>query len=103
MLGTTLILVGLVGIAGKALHAYLKGTDPPEELEATVKKTRLDTKKADGVETYTYIITFFIPEKNRYLSLSVPQEQFDITMEKDNGILICNIKEQKFISWQALF
>lgn len=100
MLGTTLLFIGVVGLAGKALQTFFREPAPPERLHATVVKTRLDTKKADGIETYTYILTFFIPQKNRYLSLNVSQKQFDETMANDSGILTCNLDERKFILWE---
>jgi hypothetical protein len=104
MLGTTLVLIGLAGIAAKTLQAFFTETNPPQEFFATVVRSRLDTKKADGVETYTYMITFFVPSQNRYISFSVPQKQFDITLEKDSGTLICRLNETKneFIEWRAL-
>jgi len=101
MFGTTLVAIGFLGMSIMGLHMFFKRTEKDSELDAVVKKTRLDTKKNDGIETYTYIVTFFIPEKKCYIHFSVSQEQFDVIMEKDHGVLKCNLKEKMFISWTA--
>lgn len=100
MLGTALIVAGIAGLTVKALHAYSESKDPPVEFRARVAKTRLDTKKEDGKEYYTYIVTFLLEETNRYISLEVSQKQFDETMANDSGILTCNYKRRKFIGWE---
>ncbi|MCL2225438.1 MAG: hypothetical protein FWB96_10785 [Defluviitaleaceae bacterium] len=100
MLGTTLIIVGLAGLVGKAIQTLAEDNCQPEKFTATIAKTRLDIKKSEGVEYYTYIVTFFIQEKNRYLSLSVSQKQFDEAIVKDSGELICDINKHKFFRWK---
>ncbi|MCL1862306.1 MAG: hypothetical protein FWF78_01935 [Defluviitaleaceae bacterium] len=99
MLGTTLFLIGVAGFAGKFLLAYRDYNDPAVKLRARVAKTRLDTKKDKGEETYTYIVTFFLYEFNRYISLEVEQKHFDVIMEKDDGILRCHLQRGKFLHW----
>ncbi|MCL2357211.1 MAG: hypothetical protein FWC70_08670 [Defluviitaleaceae bacterium] len=101
MLGTTLLIVGLAGIACKVWDVYAETKDPPREFYANVAKTRLDTKKDNGIETYTYIITFYLSEINKYVSFSVAQKDFDEIIEKSTGTLLCNLKRQKFLSWHA--
>jgi hypothetical protein len=100
MLGTTLIIAGIAGFAAKAYSIYKDTLDPPITFPANVAKIRLDTKKDDGIETYTYIITFFINEIQTYASFKVPQKQFDEIMEKDTGFLTCKLKRRKFIEWK---
>ncbi|MCL2385929.1 MAG: DUF2500 domain-containing protein [Defluviitaleaceae bacterium] len=100
MLGTTLLIIGLAGLAGKAWAVFRDVKDPPLGLKAKVAKMRLDTKKADGKETYTYVVTFLMIDKNDYISFEVPQKLFDEMVTKDEGTLTCNIKRQKFISWE---
>jgi hypothetical protein len=100
MLGTTLVLIGTAGLAGKLWSMYMEKKDPPKEFEAKVAKTRLDTKKPDGREEYTYIITFYIYALSRYKSFEVKQKDFDIILEKDFGILTCNMKRSIFKSWR---
>jgi hypothetical protein len=99
MIGTTLVLFGIVGLAGKAWNIYREVDDPPREFDAKIAKMRLDTKKADGKETYTYIVTFYIGEINRYISFEVPQTQFDEMVEKNSGVLKFNLKRRKFLSF----
>jgi hypothetical protein len=99
-LGMICICVGLAGIAEKAWRTYMDINDPRFGYKARVAKTRLDTKKADGQETYTYIVTFFIYEENRYESFKVSQKEFDVIMEKDNGVLYCNLKRKNFLAWK---
>jgi hypothetical protein len=100
LLGTTLIIGSLVLLADKVYSLYKDAQDPPRTFDAKVAKIRLDTKKPDGVETYTYIITFYLYEENKYKSFSVPQKIFDEILEKDNGILKCHLKRQKFLEWK---
>jgi len=100
LLGTTLVVFGLAGIAYKVWDAYAESNDPPRNFSARVAKTRLDTKKDEGIETYTYIVTFFLDELNKYVSFSVSQKDFDEILEKDAGILRCNLQRQKFIDWE---
>ncbi|MCL2047442.1 MAG: hypothetical protein FWG87_01830 [Defluviitaleaceae bacterium] len=99
MIGTTLTIVGIVGLAGKAWAVYQDVHDPPQEFSARVAKTRLDTKRVGGKETYTYIVTFFIHEINRYISFDVTQRQFDEIVNNDNGVLVFNYKRRKFVEW----
>jgi hypothetical protein len=99
MLGTTLFFLGIAGFAGKLWMAYRDYKDPAVKLKARVAKTRLDTKKDKGDETYTYIVTFFLHEMQKYISLKVEQKHFDVIMENDNGILRCHLKREKFLHW----
>ena len=99
-LGAVFIFAGIVGMFGKAWVAYMDTHDPPRNLRAKVAKMRLDTKKADGQETYTYIVTFFIFERHRYESFEVSQRQFDVILEKDIGTLTCNLQRRKFLRWE---
>lgn len=100
-LGAILLLAGLGGLIGKAVAVYNEETDPVREFSATVAKTRLDIKKPDGVEVYTYIVTFFVHELRNYLRMEVPQKIFDETIEKDSGTLICHPKRKKFIGFSV--
>jgi hypothetical protein len=100
MLGTTLVLVGVVGLASKAWDIYREADDPPLELEAKIVKMRLDTKKADGKETYTYIATFYVHDMQRYISFEVSQALFDEMLEKDKGVLKFNFKRRKLLEWK---
>ncbi|MCL2456039.1 MAG: hypothetical protein FWD19_00645 [Defluviitaleaceae bacterium] len=99
MIGTTLVLFGIVGLASKAWDIFREADDPPREVEAKIAKMRLDTKKADGKETYTYIVTFYIGEMNRYISFEILQSQFDEMVEKDCGVLKFNLKRRKFLNF----
>jgi hypothetical protein len=99
MLGTTLVAVGLAGLAAKAWSVYRDKNDPLTAYSARVARVRLDTKKPDGREVYTYVLTFYIPEKNDYFSFKVSQKQFDETVEKDTGILKCHLRRRKFVKW----
>ncbi|MCL2198565.1 MAG: hypothetical protein FWB80_06555 [Defluviitaleaceae bacterium] len=99
MLGTTLFFIGIAGLVSKFLLMCSDYADPAVKLRARVAKTRLDTKKSNGEETYKYIITFFLYEHHYYISLEVEQEHFDVIMEKDDGILRCHLKRKKFIHW----
>jgi len=99
-LGTAFVFVGLAGLLGKAWSIFINIKDPPCNFKAEVAKIRLDTKKGDGLETYTYIVTFYIHEKQKYMSFQVSQKQFDEIIEKDNGVLTCNFKREKFINWE---
>ncbi|MDR0271968.1 MAG: hypothetical protein LBI27_01430 [Clostridiales bacterium] len=98
MFGTTLIAIGTLGIFAWVVAAFTD--DPPESFDAKVARVRLDTKKYDGKEKYTYIITFFIPSLNKNLSFKVSQSHFDEMVPNDCGILTCNIKRRKIISWE---
>jgi len=101
-LGTLLIIIGLVGLIGKAWSMLGDSSYVPHRFEARVVKTRLDTKKIDGAESYTYIATFFLNGLGRYESFEVSQKQFDVTIEKDTGILTCDLARKKFISWEVV-
>jgi len=102
MLGTTLVLVGIAGLAGKVWDIYREADDPPLEYNARIAKMRLDTKRASGNETYTYIATFYVHEMQRYISFEVTQAMFDEMLEKDNGVLKFNFKRRRLLSWAAL-
>ena len=94
-----LMIVG--GIAGLAVYAIFEiWGEPPDNYDAVILKTRLDTKKYDGKEYYTYIVTFYIKDENRNISLNVKQKQFDEMVAKDSGILTCCVKKGKFIEWE---
>ena len=100
MLGTTLVVIGITGLAYKAWDAYMETNDPPRVFSAKVAKRRLDTKKEDGNEAYTYIITFFLHDLDKYANFSVSQKNFDEIMEGDFGVLHCNLERRKFLEWE---
>lgn len=102
-LGAVFLLVGIGGFFGKAWAAYKDMNDPPQNYDAKISKTRLDTKKGDGKEVYTYIVTFFLNAEKRYISFEVTQKQFDEMMTGDEGILTCSIKRKKFMGWEAVW
>jgi len=101
MFAMTIIVLGLAGFAVRAVQA-LVDQDKPQELSATVAKMRLDTKKVDGAEFYTYILTFYIHEKDDYAHFEVSQAQFDVTIEKDTGKLLCDLEQRRFFEWKAV-
>ena len=101
-IGAMFVFVGLAGILGKAWVAYRDTADPPMEYRAKVAKTRLDTKKDEGKETYTYIATFLIHDLKMHQSFQISQSQFDVLVEKEEGILTCNLKRKIFIEWTLL-
>jgi hypothetical protein len=98
MFGTALLIIGIAGLAAKFFFAY-EG-EPPEKLAAKVVKIRLDIKKSDGKEYYTYITTFYIHSENRNISFLVTQQQFDDIAVNDCGVLTCCVKKRKFINWE---
>lgn len=99
-LGTALILLGFAGLLGKAWGAFKDTNDPPRKFRATVARTRLDTKKIEGREYYTYIITFLLQETGQYVSFEVPQKIFDEILDKDNGVLTCKLNRKIFLAWE---
>jgi len=101
LLGTALILVGITGAVVKTWEILREATDPLKKCEAEIAKIRLDTKKADGKEDYTYVATFYIYELGQYLSLNVSQTQFDEMLDKDKGLLSFYFKRRRFVGWKC--
>lgn len=100
-LGALFMLLGLGGLAGKTWGAIRDMDDPPRNFSAKIAKMRLDTKKGEGREIYTYIVTFFLYELHRYASFEVTQKQFDEMLENDTGVLACCLKRKKFLEWRV--
>lgn len=76
--------------------------DPPREYNAKAAKLRLDTKKTDGSEKYTYIATFLIYAENKYIRFEVSQTEYDEIILNDDGILTCNLHRKRFINWAPI-
>ena len=98
MFGAVLISIGIAGLMAGAIISH--GGEAAVKFDAKVVKARLDIKKSDGKEYYTYIVTFYIVDENKNISFYVNQKYFDDMVLNDCGILTCRLKKRKFISWE---